>query len=124
MNKNDWIRKIKKLMKAAGTYEKHFDPVVMALAEILEQRDHAYEEFVSTGAEVVVEKVSDRGAVNLAKNPRLQVWTDLNTAALAFWRDCGLTPAGLKRINETAMAPKQEKSSPLETVLLKLQDGA
>ena len=110
-------------MKKAGTYQQHFSPVVAALAEILEQRDRAYDEFIETGAKVVVDKVSDRGSVNKAKNPLLQTWNELNTTALAYWRELGLTPAGLKRINETAMQ-KKENGSALETALIRLSNGA
>lgn len=123
MDKDAWNRKIKTLMKRAGTYQKHFDPAIAALSEILEQRDHAYEEYIEGGAQLLVEKTSDRGAVNMVKNPLLQVWNDLNTTALAFWRDCGLTPAGLRKLNETALT-KQENGSALETALLRLADGA
>lgn len=122
MDKNAWIRKIKSTMKQAGTYEKRFDPVVVALAEILEQRDSAYAEFIATGAKAVVDKVSDRGSINKAKNPLLQMWLDLNANALAYWKELGLTPAGLKRINEAAMQ-KKENGSALETALIQLTRG-
>ena len=109
-------------MRKAGTYQKHFDPVAAALAEILEQRDHAYEEFIEGGACLMVEKVSDRGAVNMVKNPLLATWNELNITALQYWRECGLTPASLKKLNEAAM--KQEKGSSLEAALVKLSGGA
>ncbi len=122
MDKKKWFAKIKSLMRKAGTYQKHFDPVASALAEILEQRDHAYEEFVEGGACLMVEKVSDRGAVNMVKNPLLATWNELNVTALQYWRECGLTPASLKKLNEAAM--KQEKGSSLEAALVKLSGGA
>lgn len=103
MNKTEWKDLIKHHTEQAGTFRAEFAPVIDALSEILEQRDRTYQEFIDTGAQTVVEVVSDRGAVNERKNPRLQVWMDLNTQALAFWRDLGLTAAGLKRINENAM---------------------
>lgn len=123
MDKNAWIRKIKSTMKQAGTYEKRFDPVVTALAEILEQRDRAYDEFIATGAQTVVDKVSDRGSINKAKNPLLQMWLDLNASALSYWKELGLTPAGLKRINDEALRKKEEGSA-LETALIRLSNGA
>lgn len=109
-------------MKKAGTYQKHFDPVAGALAEILEQRDHAYEEFIEGGAQLMVEKTSDRGAVNMIKNPLLGTWNELNITALQYWRECGLTPASLKKLNEAAM--KQDKGSSLQAALEKLSSGA
>ena len=76
---------------------------------------------IEGGAQVVIKKISDRGAVNMAPNPSLAVWNTLNTTALQYWRECGLTPASLKKLNEAAM--KQEKGSSLEAALEKLSGG-
>lgn len=98
-------------MEDVGTYKKTFEPTIDTLADILEQRDNVYQEYLDSGEGAVTEFHSDRGATNLKKNPRLTVWSDLNTQALSFWRDLGLTPAGLKRIDETSM--KKKKTSAL-----------
>ena len=115
-----WKKRIKEQCVSVGTYNAAFDPVINALADILEQRDHAYAEFLESGGEACIMKISDRGATNVGKNPRLQMWGELNTQALAYWRDLGLTPAGLKRIDEQLMKPK--KPSPLAEALKSL-DG-
>lgn len=99
-----WKRKIIEQCNAVGTYRDAFLPTIDALARLLERRDAAYEEFRAGGAVAMVERISDRGAVNQAINPLLRLWQDMNRDALAYWRDLGLTPAGLKRINEGAMA--------------------
>jgi hypothetical protein len=44
------------------------------------------------------------------------VWQDLNTQALAYWRDMGLTPAGLKKLNDAALKAAK-KGTPLEEAL-------
>lgn len=119
MKASGWKRKIKEQCVSVGTYHAAFDPVINALADILEQRDHAYEEFLDTGGEACITKTSDRGAVNVGKNPRLQMWGELNSQALAYWRDLGLTPAGLKRIDEQLMKPK--KGSALTEALKALE---
>lgn len=46
----------------------------------------------------------------MTKNPLLVLWDDLNKSALAYWRDLGLTPAGLKKIDETAVRRKKTSS--------------
>ena len=102
MESAEWQKIISQSINEVGTYKAAFDPVIDTLADILEQRDAAYQEFLEDGR-ITVEKTSDRGAVNLAKNPKLAAWQDLNTQALAYWRDLGLTPAGLKRIDESAV---------------------
>lgn len=118
MKASEWQSIIRKSIEEVGAYRPAFDSVIDTLASILEQRDIAYAHFMEDGR-ITVKKISDRGSVNLAKNPKMQAWCDLNTQALAYWRDLGLTPAGLKRINESAM--KEEKGiSALEKALVKL----
>lgn len=87
----------------------------MTLAQILEQRDRAIEDYESTGAQVLVEHTNKSGATNVEQNPTLRLINDLNRDALAYWRDLGLTPAGLKRLTDTVVAEK--KKSALEEAL-------
>ena len=115
MTADAWRRKIKDQTVRAGTYRTEFNSPIDALAKILEQRDRTYAQFLDEGAEILVTRISDRGAENRSRNPLLQIWTDLNTQALAYWRDLGLTPAGLKKIDEQAM--KQKKESALTKAL-------
>ena len=103
---------------AVGTYRPAFSSAVDALSKVLEQRDLAYQQFLDEGGKFVVERISDRGAVNSAKNPLLQTWMDLNSQALAYWKELGLTAAGLKKIDEEAMKPK--KRNTLDKVLMEL----
>lgn len=118
MTKDEWKVSITEATQSINTYRKEFDPVIDTLADILAQRDAAFEEFIDSGGEAVTEFTSDRGAVNLKKNPRLAVWMDLNNQALAFWRDLGLNPAGLKKLNDVALKPEQKESA-LEKALEK-----
>ena len=106
MKTKDRAETIRKQMRSAGTYREAFEPTIMALSEILDQRDNAYRDFLESGAEIVIDFTSDRGSTNKKKNPRLQAWEDLNEQALRYWRECGLTPAGLKRLNEQALKGK------------------
>lgn len=115
MTKSRWKNKIKKMMNETGTYKPAFDSVIVMLSEILEQRDKTYEEFQENGGESCIEHISDRGSVSLVKNPYLVQWCELNRDALAYWRDLGLTPSGLKKINEDVM--KKPKASPLAEAL-------
>ena len=111
----EWAEKIKFNCQQAGTYARHFDTVIETLSMILEKRDLALEAFEDIGGEAIVEHTNTHGSTNYAKNPALMLWDDLNKSALAYWRDLGLTPAGLKKINEDAMKPK--KKSALAEVL-------
>mgnify|MGYP002515746739 CR=1 FL=1 len=108
MQASAWRDKIRRQIQATGTYRPAFCSVVDALAKVLEQRDAAYQQFIAEGSQFVVERVSDRGAINRAKNPLLQTWMDLNSQALSYWGQLGLTPAGLKKIDEEAMKPRKQ----------------
>ena len=124
MNEKQWKNKIKRAATEAGTYKPVFDPAIDALAKILVQRDAVYQQYLDEGAVPIVERTSDRGAVNSAKNPLISLWNDLNGMALSYWKELGLTPASLKKINEAAMDKKPTGGSALETALLRLSDGA
>lgn len=120
MKKAGWKKKIKEATEAAGTYQPFFDGVIDTLADILSKRDDAQALYEASGNQAVVKHTNKGGATNIAKNPALVVISELNTQALAYWRDLGLTPAGLKKINEAAM--KEKKRSALVEAL-SLFDG-
>lgn len=122
MTAKQYKSKTRRLMSAVGTYHKSFDPAIEALSVILEKRDEAYQAYIDSGGESCVEYTSDRGSVNVKRNPRLQVWMELNTQALQYWRDMGLTPAGLKKLNEAALKP-EKAGSPLEEALKSFGGG-
>lgn len=119
MTAEAWKRKIRKQVCDIGLYRSQFSSTVDALAKILEQRDAIYKQFLDEGAQAVVEKMSDRGSVNMAKNPLLVLWMELNAQALSYWVQLGLTPAGLRKINEEAM--KTPKRSALAEALASLE---
>lgn len=106
MRKRSWKAKIRTACKDAGTYRPYFESVIDTLAGIMEQRDKAEEYYQASGAEPVVMQTNKAGAKNLVKNPILVMVTDFNTQALSYWRDLGLTPAGLKKINDESMKKK------------------
>lgn len=115
MNREEWSERIKASCQAAGTYRAWFDDVIATLADILARRDDARALFDESGGNVLVNHTNKAGATNVEQNPILRMVNDLNRDALAYWRDLGLTPAGLKRIDEAAM--KQRKKSALGEAL-------
>lgn len=116
MVKAKWKQKIIEQCRSVGTYQDAFLPMIESLAGILEQRDRTHAEFTKSGGKSVVLYTNKAGAENMTKNPLLVLWDDLNKSALAYWRDLGLTPAGLKKINEEALN-QQRKKNPLAEVL-------
>lgn len=119
MTATKWKNLIKKQLNGLGQAEKAYDSVVSTLADILEQRDAVYQQYIDDGAEPVREYTNKGGATNLTKNPLLILWDDLNKSALAYWRELGLTPSSYKKM--TGDAPKKEKVSGLASALKALE---
>lgn len=116
MTQDQWKEKIEESCMKAGTYRPFFDAVIDTLAGILERRDMAQEAFEKTGGNVIVKHTNKGGSTNLEQNPALRLINDLNRDALAYWRDLGLTPAGLKKISDLTIKA-EVKESALEKAL-------
>lgn len=119
MNSKEWKKRIKKACETVGTYQPSFDDVIDTLAAMLEERDRIYLQYVEEGSQPLVIVVSDRGQENWRDNPLLTTWRSLNRDILQYWRDLGLTPAGLKKIVDENMNKPEE--SALEKVLANLE---
>lgn len=109
MESKKWRAKIKKATQEVDTYRPAFDPIINALADILEKRDEVLESY--DGVPIILH-TNSHGETNRMKNPSLMLWDDLNKTALTYWRDLGLTPAGLKKIKTTEASIKA-KDSPI-----------
>ena len=120
MNKKQYHNRIVTAMKGVGTYKQTtYNQVISTLSDILAERDRIYKQYIDEGAQPLVTIVSDRGAENRRQNPLLKQWIELNNCALAYWRDLGLTPAGLKKLTDENM--KEQKGNALESILSKLE---
>lgn len=110
MTKQEWFEVVKNHTVAAGTYQTYFEPVIDTLAEILDKRDLALAEFYKTGGKVLVAHTNKGGNKNIEQNPALRLVNDLNRDALTYWRDLGLTPAGLRKLNADVVQDKNAGS--------------
>lgn len=119
MTAKRWENQIKKQLSMLGQTEKAYNSVISTLADILEQRDAVYQDYIDGGCEPVREYTNKGGATNLTKNPLLVLWDDLNKSALAYWRELGLTPSSYKKM--TGDAPKKEKGGGLAEALKSLE---
>ena len=115
-NIDDWRELLKESTEKIGTYKPEFDAVIETLADILARRDAALNVFYNEqGGKVVIEHVNKFGASNLDRNPVCRVIDDLNGQALTYWRELGLTPKGLRAINEQAIG--QAKTQGLGAII-------
>lgn len=110
MTKKKWIGEITEQCKAVGTYKPEFDMTIAELAEILEQKDKIAQAYKKGGSESVVPYTNKAGAQNMVPNPLLKQILDLKKIALPYWRDLGLTPAGLKKLHEDALKGKKKSA--------------
>lgn len=116
MDKKEWTRKINAACRKAGTYQSQFKYVIETLAQIMEDRDKVHDQYVQTGAHPTVIHTNKAKEQNVVKNPMLVLEMELNTQALAYWRDLGLTPAGLRKLNAEVVKESQSGGN-LEKIL-------
>lgn len=114
-SKKKWIEAITQDCKTLGVYKPAFDPAIEMLADVMVQRDKTWTEFEESGGKSMIPYTNKNGSENLVKNPLLIMWNELTKTALAYRRELGLTPAGLKKLDEKAM--KSKKRSPLAEAL-------
>lgn len=119
MNAKTWENKIKQTCQQAGTYKPYFDLVIEQLAQILETRDNALDQFHETHDKPVILYTNKGGYTNARKNPALQMLNECNQQALAYWRDLGLTPNGYKKL--TGETIDEKKGGTFEAMLEKLE---
>lgn len=113
--KRDWAEAITQDCQALGTYKPAFEPAIIMLADVMVQREDTWREFEESGGTSMLPYTNKAGAENYVKNPILLLWNELTRTALAYRRELGLTPAGLRKLDEQAMKPK--KRSPLAEAL-------
>lgn len=110
MKQAEWLERIQAAAVEAKTWKPYFFDVANTLAGIMERRDQALLQYEKTGAVPIIKHTNKGGNTNLVKNPMLILTDELEKTALQYWRDLGLTPAGLKRINEEAMKGEKPQS--------------
>lgn len=108
MKRVEYKKRIKSQINIDVEFIPNFETSINILAEILEERDRVYKIYQEQGGQPVIEYESDRGAKNPKQNPLLKQWNDLNTTALQYMRDLGITPAGLRKLQ--GQLPKNEKT--------------
>ena len=123
MEKKEWVRNINAACKKAGTFQPQFRYVIETLAQIMEDRDKVHDQYVASGSHPTITHTNKAKETNIVKNPMLVMECELNAQALAYWRDLGLTPAGLKKLNADAVKDKQQSAGGIERLLADLENG-
>ena len=112
------IKEIKRKMRAVGTYNISFSYTIGVLAKVLVDYQTTVETFEKTGGNIVIKHTNKNGSTNIVKNPLYLALEKLRDDIISYSRELGLTPAGLKRINDKGTEPA--KKSTLASVLSEL----
>lgn len=121
MKAAQWRPKIKKQCEEMKTFQPSFNSAIDTLSKVLEQRDAALEQFKKEGSVLIIEKTSDRGAVNPSINPLVHLIDKLNVTALAYWKELGLTPASFKKMSGSTAPAEENKKSGLAAALASIE---
>ena len=110
MTADEYKKNISKQMKAVGTYKAEFSIVINTLSKMLADYDNSLEKFEQTGGSIIVKHTNKAKETNLAKNPFYLAIETLRKQILEYLKELGLTPAGLKKINEKGLGDKKLSS--------------
>ncbi len=113
--KKDIIKK----MKAVGTYNISFVYTINVLAKVLYDYEGTLEQFKKLGGNIIVKHTNKNGSTNIVKNPLYLAIEKLRDDIIVYSRELGLTPSGLKKINQEGGKPV--KKSKLEKLLSDLK---
>lgn len=119
------IRRKKKLkketilkMQSANTYRDYFDTVVESYVECLYQHEVLLQQFYDGGCKIVEVYTNKAGFENERKTALYQSLETLRKDILAYSTQLGLTPSGLKKINDEMNGKR--KASKLDKALCKI----
>lgn len=96
-------KKIIRDMKAVETYRSEFKTTIESLAKIYENLDTARAQFEESGSEFLIEHINKNGQTNYIKNPLYAIIEQMNDQILAYSRELGLTPRGLKQLKNKGL---------------------
>lgn len=118
MTKKQWIKRITEDCKRANSYKDHFSSVIDTLAQILEMRDTIHQQYIDEGSQPTIIVTTDRSnKENIHKNPLISMEMDLNSQALKYWVELGLTASSYKKLNV------QVDDGSLEALLMDIENG-
>lgn len=106
-----WKKKIENATRELGTYKPEFDVSIQILGDILEKRDLAEKAFKKDGSEPLIWHSNK----SLVTHPALKLAIELETAALPYIRELGLTSASLLKMKS------EKKEAPAECKLESLR---
>lgn len=116
-DKIGYKKEIIKMMKQVDTYNKAFEITIDTFAKMLFDYYTAIDKFERSGGSIVIKHTNKNGSTNIVKNPLYQSIEKLRIDLISYARELGLTPAGLKKLNQSI---EEKPKSALDDILSKL----
>lgn len=109
--------KVKRQMEALGVYRIEFDPIIKLYCELTKQYAVLSKEFKDNEYRHSLE--TKDGAKK--KDPLVSTLESMRKDILSYASQLGLTPAGLRKINEKVQA--QKKEDPFQAILSRAREA-
>lgn len=106
-----------KMMKQVETYNKAFEITINTMAKMLYDYNTSIDKFEKSGGNILIKHTNKNGSTNIVKNPLYQSIEKLRTDLILYARELGLTPAGLKKLNQKI---EEKPKSALDDLLSKM----
>lgn len=116
--------KIREAMKAAGVYNEIFEDSIKALAKAERQLSRSEKEWRKSGGQMVAQLTNKTGAAYTAKDPHWAVVESQRKDVQAMREKLGLTPSGLKKVQQKAASVDFGRKSRIEQLLDDAHDYA
>lgn len=104
----DYKTEIEENMKALGTYKEEFDIIIDATANLLSDYEDAITKFKKSGGNIIIKHTNKAKETNAVKNPFYLAIETMRGQIIKYLYELGLTPAGLKKINDKSLAVQKE----------------
>ncbi|MFP7732716.1 P27 family phage terminase small subunit [Priestia aryabhattai] len=115
------VKKTVEKMKAVGTYRPQFDSAIRTYSEMKYEMDILTQHFYATGFKRTEEYTNKAGATNIRKTAEYLALEKLRDDVDKRENNLGLTPAGLKKINDEMKNGPKKKVSALAAALSSLE---
>lgn len=104
---NKIIKNTIKEMQEVNTYKPQFNATIKIYAENQQMYNQAYKDFIISGGKMTEEYTNNAGSTNIRKTATYMAIETLRNDLMNYRSMLGLTPLGLKKINDEMKAKKK-----------------
>lgn len=97
-------------MKELNIYKEQFSIAIDTCSSLLADYDNAVDTFQKSGGNLIIKHTNKAKETNAVKNPFYQAIEAMRSQTIKSLNELGLTPVGLKKINDKALEVKEKSS--------------